>query len=405
MSSLLFPTLPGLTFDVVRTPMWHTERQQSLSGKRSTLAYMQYPLIHFELSFSVLRDDVSTSEVQQIVGLFNALQGGYDTFLFTDPDFNSVALMPFAVMDGVTPTYQTTAQYGAGGYGYGEIIQNFNGVPNYFVNRYGPLNEVIFNSPQTNFILHSQDFTVSPWTVNPGASVTLNGLAPDGTSTADIITETSTANVQRAVGQAVTVPSTVAQWTFSCFVQGLNRNIAFLELTESTGGTAAIVWFNLATATFGTISTGANWSGVTGKIEQASNAAGIYYRLSIRGVKTSAATSISAFVCPTSADGALTYVGIVSNPALRIWGGQFEQTAAPTFYLPTTTAAVADTEYVLGPTGIVTPSVKVNGNSWQLVWSGSFYYRCAFDEDKLELVKFMNRWWSIKKLPFTSVKL
>lgn len=406
MSALLYPTLPGLGFDVIREPQWNTGYQKALSGKRTSLAYQLYPLTHFELTYNVLPDNITPSDLKALKGFYGAMFARADTFLFNDPDFNTVSNMPFAVMDGVTASYQTTATYGnVGSPGYADIIQNFNGAPNYFVNRYGPLMEPIFNSPQQNFALHSQDFTVSPWTVNPGASVTLSGLAPDATSTADIVTETSTANVQRAVGQGITVPSAVAQWTFSCFVQGLNRNLAFLELTESTGGTAAIVWFNLATATFGTVSTGANWSGVIGKIEQASNAAGIYYRLSIIGVKTSAATSISAFVCPANADGALTYAGIVSNPAIRIWGGQFEQSAVPTFYLPTTSAIVTDTHYTLGATGILTPSAKVNGNTWTLAWSGSFFYRCAFDDDSIPWAKFMNKLWKAGPVKFTSIIL
>lgn len=138
MSSFVYPVLPGLTYDVIRTPMWHTERQTSLSGKRSTLAYAQYPLIHFELTYSILRDDISTSDIKALVGLFNALQGGYDTFLFTDPDFNQIFAstpMQFAIGNGTAGPFQVTASYqNSGGPGYGEIIQNFNGTPAIYVN-------------------------------------------------------------------------------------------------------------------------------------------------------------------------------------------------------------------------------------------------------------------------------
>lgn len=202
MSSLVFPVLSGLTYDVARTPMWHTEIQSALSGKRSTLAYMQYPLIHFEVEFSILRDDLASSDVKAIVGLFNALQGGYDTFLFSDPDFNTATLQSFGTGDGSTTSFQLTAFYqNTGGPGYGEIVQNLNGTP------------AIYKS---------------------GA----------------------------------------------------------LQGSGYTVGTSGIVTFTTAPA-----------SGVA------------------------------------------------------------------------------------------------------LTWSGGFYYRCAFDEDKLQLTKFMNKWWNIKKLPFTSVKL
>jgi uncharacterized protein (TIGR02217 family) len=206
VSSFVFPTLQGLTFDVTRTPLWHTEVQIALSGKRSTMAYQQYPLIHFELVFSILRDDQATSDVKALVGLFNALQGSYDTFLFVDPDFNTFSSsnqQTFGTVTTGVTTYQLVASYqNSSGPGYGEIIQNINGTP----------------------VLYS------------------NGVAISGST------------------------------------------------------------------------------------------------------------------------------------------------------------------YTIGPTGVVTFStLPTVGHT--LTWSGSFWYRCAFDEDKLDLIKFMNQWWSIKKLPFTSVKL
>lgn len=134
MSSYLFPnTILGLAFPVVRTPLWHTGVQVALSGKQSTIAYQQYPLIHYELNYDVLRDDIATSDAKAIVGLFNAVQGRFDTFLFTDPDFNTIASsapQTFGTGDGTTTTFQLTASYAnSGGPGYSELIQNFNGTP------------------------------------------------------------------------------------------------------------------------------------------------------------------------------------------------------------------------------------------------------------------------------------
>ncbi len=133
MTSFVYPSLPGLTYDVTRTPMWHTEKQVALSGKRSTLAYMQYPLIHFELIYSLLRDDITTSDLKALVGLFNACQGSFDTFLFTDPDFNtftSTNQQQFGVGDGTAGPFQLVAYFqNSGGPGYGEIIQNLHGTP------------------------------------------------------------------------------------------------------------------------------------------------------------------------------------------------------------------------------------------------------------------------------------
>lgn len=40
-----------------------------------------------------------------------------------------------------------------------------------------------------------------------------------------------------------------------------------------------------------------------------------------------------------------------------------------------------------------------------LTWSGSFYYQCRFDKDTFPFTKFMNKWWMLKGLAFTSVNL
>jgi len=135
MTSLVFPVLPGLTFGNRRVPMWRTGAFEALSGKESRIAYRRYPLIRFEMNFEFLRDNLTVSELKTLVGLFNACQGQYDSFLFTDPEFNSVTLENFGTGDGATLTHQLIARYqNTGGPGYAERIQNLNGAPSIFKN-------------------------------------------------------------------------------------------------------------------------------------------------------------------------------------------------------------------------------------------------------------------------------
>lgn len=162
MSSFIYPALQGLTFDVVRTPMFHTNKPRALSGKRSALGYQQYSLIHFELTYSVLRDDQIPSDIMALVGLFEAMMGGWDTFLFQDPDFNTFPSSNpqlFGTGDALTTAFQLVAYYqNPGGAGFGQLIQNLNGAPtildngtpvssaNYTV---GPTGIITFNTPPT----------------------------------------------------------------------------------------------------------------------------------------------------------------------------------------------------------------------------------------------------------------
>lgn len=134
MSSLVYPTLPGLAFEVIRTPRWNNIIQEAVNGVATTIGRQLYPLLHFELVYSVLRDSVSFPEVKALVGLFNALQGGYDTFLFTDPDFNTITVAnpsQFGIGDGSTTGFQLLAYYGntSGIQGYQEMVQALNGSP------------------------------------------------------------------------------------------------------------------------------------------------------------------------------------------------------------------------------------------------------------------------------------
>jgi hypothetical protein len=163
----LYPNnILGLTFDVVRTPKWNTASQVALSGKRSVTPLQPYPIISFELNYSLLRDDLTISDLRALVGLFNATQGRFASFLFTDPDFNTIlasAPQQFATSDGTTTTqYPITANYeNVTGPGYVEQIQNFNGTPVLYDNNagtiisasnytLGPTGLVQFSTPTTS---------------------------------------------------------------------------------------------------------------------------------------------------------------------------------------------------------------------------------------------------------------
>jgi uncharacterized protein (TIGR02217 family) len=133
MSSNIFPTLSGLTFPYTRAPRWRTGIQPALSGKESRIQYRRYPLPRWELNYEILRDDIAVSDVKAIVGLFNACGGSFDTFLYTDPDFNSVTTENFGTGDGVTTQFQLIATYkNASGPGAPERFQNLNGLPQIF---------------------------------------------------------------------------------------------------------------------------------------------------------------------------------------------------------------------------------------------------------------------------------
>lgn len=126
MSNAVFPTLPGLLFNVVKQPEFSTKVQRATSGKELRAAFMQYPLWTFKLSYEFLRSAAAYTEMQTLLGFFTARQGMFDSFLFSDPDDNSVTDYQFGIGDGVTTKFQLTRAYGA----FIEPVQNVNVLTN-----------------------------------------------------------------------------------------------------------------------------------------------------------------------------------------------------------------------------------------------------------------------------------
>lgn len=130
MSNAIFPVLAGLDWNVLKTPVWKTRIQEAVSGKELRAAFMSYPLWKFSLSYTVLRANAANAELQSLMGFFNARQGMFDSFLYSDPTDNSVTGQSFGTGDGSTTAFQLVRSLG----GFSEPIQNVNGTPTIYVN-------------------------------------------------------------------------------------------------------------------------------------------------------------------------------------------------------------------------------------------------------------------------------
>lgn len=61
------------------------------------------------------------------------------------------------------------------------------------------------------------------------------------------------------------------------------------------------------------------------------------------------------------------------------------------------------TDYTINSLGVVS-FVVAPANTAVITWTGSFYYRCRFLKDQLDLVQLFNQLWESKGLTFQSVK-
>lgn len=112
MTAIVLPSLPGLGWDIVRTPVFNTSVQTAISGKECRIAYQTYPRWKWELTFNILRSSAAYTEFQQLVGFFNARMGQFDSFEFSDPDDNAVTGQAISTGNGSTAAYQLVRTFG-----------------------------------------------------------------------------------------------------------------------------------------------------------------------------------------------------------------------------------------------------------------------------------------------------
>jgi uncharacterized protein (TIGR02217 family) len=116
--------------------MWSTQIQRSASGRELRASYYSVPLWKISLSYEVLRSD-ALDELQTMVGFFNARKGSFDSFLYQDPEDNTVVNQAFGIAAVGQTQYQLVRAYG--GYvepvlapkltGAGAVIIAVNGIP------------------------------------------------------------------------------------------------------------------------------------------------------------------------------------------------------------------------------------------------------------------------------------
>lgn len=189
-----------------------------------------------------------------------------------------------------------------------------------------------------NLLLHSDTPGGTSWTLT-NATANANGTpAPDGFNGAFYLAET-TANGGHVAQQAVTVPAAATDYTFSIYVKSINRPWCALQIVEGAGGSAITCYFNSVTGAIGaTQATGANWANLRLASEAYGNG---WFRVSITGRKTNAATSLTAAISAATIDGVGGYAGVTSPVALLTWRASLSASSFPTRSTQTIVAAAA----------------------------------------------------------------
>ena len=192
---------------------------------------------------------------------------------------------------------------------------------------------------EENLLLRSQDFTTT-WT-KTNANVTADTeTAPDGTTTADTITDDSTYGGHRLNNVISMAANTL--YTASCFLKENTLQYAYVTLHSDTSQNYAAVVVDLNAGTITQTSNGTSASNVSSSIVSAGNG---WYRVSITAQASAGFSRVQVGLSDTGTPsfniaGVYGYVG--SGSTIYAWGAQLEQRSSVTAYTPTTTQPVTN---------------------------------------------------------------
>ena len=183
---------------------------------------------------------------------------------------------------------------------------------------------------EENLFTYSEQFNNAIWAT--GASISANtSVAPDGNTTADTYTRTSTGE-QRL--RYTTTQANSTAYTVSVYAKAGTANFLRLRnVATFTTGTTDTAWFNLSTGAVATV--GAN---VTATITSVGNS---WYRCSITGT-TVASIGASNLVDIASATSDAEVSSGTSGETIILWGAQLEQRSSATAYTATSTAPITN---------------------------------------------------------------
>jgi uncharacterized protein (TIGR02217 family) len=112
MSAQVFPSLPGITFDIERNIIWNTQVQEAISGKETRVGYWSAARYTWSLTFEFLRASTTFNEFQNLFGFFSARQGRFDSFLYSDDTDNATTGSQLGVGDSTVRTFQLLRRFG-----------------------------------------------------------------------------------------------------------------------------------------------------------------------------------------------------------------------------------------------------------------------------------------------------
>jgi hypothetical protein len=213
----------------------------------------------------------------------------------------------------------------------GDIAQSYDAAAGKF--------GILVEPAATNLSLQSEDFATT-WGTNNSTVAANDTTAPDGSTTADKITESGGAGLQNAY-QSIAVFSSDTDYALSVYAKAGTQSNIGIYLTKAGGGEEHIhATFNLGTGATGETDVGTTSGTVTSSSITAVGDG--WYRCVLVGkiTETTGYFCITPLASATGntfdSSGEVSYTG--TGKTIYLWGAQMELGPVATSYIPTVTA-------------------------------------------------------------------
>jgi len=397
MSNQVLPSLPGLSWNTKKKPIFKTTIREASSGREYRGTSWSTPRWEYTLSYEFLRQGMGRTELTQVVGFFNKHRGSWDSWLYQDPDDNTVTSQQFATGDGTTTSFQLVRDLG----GFLEPVYELNGAPLVYIYDWQGV-PLCSTSPRTNKVTYSEQFQQSVWNKS-GTGVTADyATAPNGVSlSADLVYEGSGTSYHY-VKQSSDMFDATLPTTVSMYVKASGRSAFNLYLFDGPATSMVRATFDLSAGVVsGGTASGTGASYISSSCVPVSSGWYFVTLTGIPGTNSSPSTKQIQLRLLNGA-GVENYTGDGSSGVL-LWGAQVEQASSAGRYIGTTSTPVTVTDYAVGTLGTVT-FTQAPVTSSLLKWSGQYYWRCRFSDDYIEPSKFMKDLYDLRQLKFITVK-
>lgn len=366
MGNAVFPSLPGLAWDITRTPVWSTTERKSAAGRAFRSANYSYPLYRVKLAFDVLRQSGALAEMAQLAGFYNAVGGAFDSFLWIDPDDNAVVAQAIGTGNGSATQWQLIRAFG----GFVEPVFDVAGTPTILID----------GAPTDNLLAPNGGFEVDTNADGKADGITAYSAGTVSSTAYSLVGGNGSTYSQRVTASSIGSGGGDQlgwRWTNDTPVVA-GRQYAFgadLFSSASTTVNLEVDFYSAGSSYLGNLKS--SWAG---------NNAG-YDRHEVTGAAPANAAIAKCYIYLSNCS--------AGSPELRADNAVFRVGASA--------AGFSDRSSSVSASGLVTvtPAPAIAS---VVAWTGSYYRRMRFVPDTAEFVKFMNGLWSLKSLEMESVK-